>query len=482
MKYVVMPKRANEIDKYMIETLSIPSVILMEQAACGIADTVCELGGKKVIVLCGKGNNGGDGYAAARILLTRGYDVYIGAVGDAYTDDAKLNAALLKKLGRAVIIDKDSDFMKRHSDADIIVDALFGTGLTRTPEGVYAKLIDEINTSSAKVVAADIPSGIYGSNGQGEKAVKADITVTFQYAKPGHFIYPGREHTGKLIVKTIGTNEGLIPSDMFFIDSCSLEKRQNNTNKGSFGKLSIIAGKKGMAGAAVLCARASVAAGSGLTRVGTTEFCMNILQSSVPEATTVQLGKEHIEPIKAAEFIDGTAAIGPGLGTGSEIAETLKLILPLDIPKVVDADALNVIAEHPELKSLLKGALITPHPKEFSRLTGKNTSEILSDPVSAVKDFADKTGATVLLKGATTVISDGEKTAFVTAGSPAMAKGGSGDVLTGVAGSLIAQGHAPFEAAYMAAYFCGKAGEKAALKKGTYSVSPLDTIANLYME
>ena len=480
---MVSPKRAAEIDSYMINTLSIPSLVLMEQAAMGIADAVKEFhAAKKVIVLCGKGNNGGDGYAAARILITMGYDVCVLAAGEASTDDAKANAALIKKLGKLEYIDENSDFFGKHADADIIIDALFGTGLTRTPTGVYAKLIDEINKHTAKVVSADIPSGVYGANGQTEKAVKADVTVTFQYAKPGHFIYPGREYTGKLIIKSIGTNEGLIPSKMFHVDSCALEKRRNNTNKGSFGKLSVIAGKKGMAGAAVMCAKASVAAGSGLTRVGTTEFVMEPVQKNVPEATAVCLGEDTIDAGKAAAFAEGALAIGPGLGTGEDIYELLLKTLPLSIPKIVDADALNVIAEHNELRALLKGSLITPHPKEFSRLSGMSMDEILSDPIKATESLSKELGAAVLLKGSTTVVSDGERTAIVTAGHPGMAKGGSGDVLTGVAGSLTAQGYTPFEAGYMAAYFCGKAGERAAAKKGGYSMSPMDTKDNLSME
>ena len=481
MQPVVTPSRAANLDKFMIESLGIPSIVLMEQAANALAneaEKLCPPGGK-IAVICGKGNNGGDGFAAARILLTRGYDVWCGVVGGASTPDSEANALLLSRLNRLEALEDDSDFLARHSDACVIIDALFGTGLKRRPTGIYEKLINEINAHSAHVVAADIPSGVFGDNGQAETAVNADVTVTFQYPKPGHFIFPGREKTGVLKIAKIGVDNGLSPFDIFHVDALCLPSRKSNTNKGSFGKLSVIAGSKGMAGAAVLCARASIAAGSGLTRVGCTEYVAGVIQQSVPEATVEVLGQDAIEPEKALTFADGALAIGPGLGSGTHIADVLRLILPSELPKVVDADALNAISREKELLNIIKNAVITPHPKEFSRLSGMSVQEVLADPVKAASEFALGYNVTVLLKGATTVVADGAKTALITAGSPCMAKGGSGDVLTGVLGSFLAQGMGVFEGAYSAAYFCGKAGERAAAVMGDYSASPMDTIANL---
>ncbi|MBR0135020.1 MAG: NAD(P)H-hydrate dehydratase, partial [Clostridia bacterium] len=426
------------------------------------------------------GNNGGDGLAAARILLTRGYDVICGITGEPSTNDAYINAQFLIATGRLETIAENSGFI-RTSGADVIIDALFGTGLKRRPSGLYEELINDMNAHAAKVVCADIPSGVFGDTGQCELGVYADTTVTFQNVKTGHLVFPGREHTGKLVTAKIGADDRRDAFNKFWADEIVLPPRKSNTNKGSFGKLSIIAGSKGMAGAAVLAAKAAVKAGCGLTRVGTTEFAAAVVQKSAPEATVKILGAEDIDPKEALGFTEGALAIGPGLGTNASVKETVRVLIGLELKKVIDADALNVMAEDKAMLESLKNAVITPHPKEFSRLSGMSMSDILSDPVKAAGEFALMYKTTVLLKGATTVVTDGKRTVIVTAGSPAMAKGGSGDVLTGVTGALLAQGYAPFEAAYTAAYFCGRAGERAAKEKGEYSASPLDTIENLFM-
>lgn len=478
MQQIITPTQAAELDRTLIESYGIPGLVLMEQAATALANEAEKYAvNQKILVLCGKGNNGGDGWAAARILISRGYQVYVGTVTTELTGDVAANFQYFRITGNYEILEENTRFFEKHPDASVIIDALFGTGLSRDPVGLYAELIEKINAHPAAVVSADIPSGVFGANGRARTAVHADVTVTFQFPKPGHYLFPGREHTGKLVIAPIGP--ALDPhTHCFHADNCQLPSRSPNTNKGDYGRLLIVAGSKGMSGAAVFCAKASVAAGTGLTHVLCTESTANVLQISVPEAIVIPAGEESFAVDPESLPRHTALAIGPGLGKKSDIPALLSQLLSLPAPKVIDADALNVIAERPELFDLVKNAVFTPHPAEFSRLTGMRIEAILSDPLKAAMEFAEIHDTTVLLKGATTVVADANCAVFVTAGSPGMAKGGSGDVLTGVLGSLLAQGMDPFSAAYHAAYFCGKAGERAYAARGI-SMSPLDTIKHL---
>lgn len=479
MQNVITPSRAAEIDRHMIEQLGIPGVLLMEQAACATANEAEKLAdGKKILVICGKGNNGGDGWAAARILLTRGYDVRIGTVTTEFSGDAAANFAFFRQTNEYYeLLSEGTDFFSRNADAAVIIDALFGTGLHREPAGIYAELIEKINAHPAKVVAVDIPSGVFGADGYAKLAVKADVTVTFQYPKIGHYLFPGRELTGRLVIAKIGIDRAK-PSNIVHIDNIHLPERRLNTNKGSYGRLLIAAGSKGMAGAAVLCASASIAAGTGLTNVLCTEQTANVLQISVPEAIVNPCGTDAFNVDLTALPRFTAIAAGPGLGKSADILRLLQNLLPLSAPKVVDADALNVISQHPELLDITKNAVFTPHPAELSRLTGMHIDSILKNPIKAAVEFSVMHKTVILLKGATTVVTDGERITLITAGCPGMAKGGSGDVLTGVIGSLLAQGFGLFDAAAYGAYFCGKAGERAYEKRGI-SMSPMDTVKNL---
>ena len=475
MHQVITPARAAELDRTMIDTYGIPGLVLMEQAATAVADEAEKLArNQKILVLCGKGNNGGDGWAAARILMMRGYQVQIGTVTTEYQGDAAANFRFFHTTKQYELLEENTSFFEQNADASVIIDALFGTGLSREPAGLYAELIEKINTHPAAVVSVDIPSGVFGYDGFAKTAVHADVTVTFQYAKPGHYLFPGRELTGRLVIAPIG----LCPNPRSHIshaDHCTLPPRSANTNKGSYGRLLIAAGSKGMSGAAVLCTRAAIAAGSGLTYALCTESTANVLQLTVPEAIVHQAGKDTYSADPAAFPRFTALAMGPGLGKTPDIKTLLTQLLPMSAPKVIDADALNVIAEHPELFDMAKNAVYTPHPAEFSRMTGMRTEAILRDPLKAAMEFAEIHDTVVLLKGATTVVADAKHAVLVTAGSPGMAKGGSGDVLTGVLGALLAQGMDPFTAAYHAAYFCGKAGERAYEARGI-SMSPQDTI------
>ncbi|MBE5759354.1 MAG: NAD(P)H-hydrate dehydratase [Clostridiales bacterium] len=479
---VMFPETSGKIDRYMMDEMHIPGIILMERAASGIAQEIMKEfpAGGKAAVFCGGGNNGGDGYAAARILLTHGFSVVcISLTERELPQDAEINRNFIRNYKDTYISlteDNLEEVFEKVQDCHLVIDAIFGTGLSREPAGIYLKAIERINGLGKKVFAVDIPSGVFGKTGQYSNAVRAYKTITFQYRKPAHILYPGAEMCGEVVVCPIGL-DGDQEADMYYVDTLVMPKRKRNTHKGSYGSLALVVGSKGMAGAAVLSASASVAGGSGLTKVICPETALRIVQEQVTEATCVVSGTYHLAeedfPYALCETATALAA-GPGLGQNEEIRNILLKLLDQNHPKVFDADALNnLTAEDLRGKENL---VITPHPKEFSRLFGISMREVLADPVSAAKTAAKEYGIVILLKGAASVITDGNEVYLVGAGSPAMAKGGSGDVLTGLIGSLLAQGLKSIEAAYSAAYFCGEAGSLAAKRKGEYSAKARDTI------
>ncbi len=500
MNIVLNSREMRSVDEYMIETMRIPGLLLMENAAMGVCARIERDfdNTSAVHVFCGTGNNGGDGLAVARILLIRGYDVYVAIIGekDKMTDDARANYAMFENMDRRARFFEDAAPLSEWSmpRADVVVDALFGTGLARNVEGVHRAAIEHINSCSAFTLAVDIPSGINADTGAVMgAAVVADATVTFQYPKVGHFLFPGRGHAGELDIVKIGVDKGCaVPAraGLYAISSGDedlvLDKRPVDANKGNFGKAAIIAGSRGMAGAAVLCAQAAYRAGAGLVTVASVEEVVSIVQQSAPEATCKILSGEDGQlnrrsAFDAARMLKGKTAlaIGPGIGSGAELSEAVfEIIKNHPITKVIDADAINALADNTDVLLETEGdVILTPHVKEFSRITDKSVEEILADPLGLARDFAKKYGVTLLLKGATTIVASGEgQAALVCAGSPGMAKGGSGDVLTGVITGLAAQGKSAFESAVMGAYFAASAGELATEKYGEYSMTPMDTI------
>ncbi|MDL2237284.1 NAD(P)H-hydrate epimerase, partial [Christensenellaceae bacterium OttesenSCG-928-K19] len=340
MRIVLDSKQMRAVDNYMINTNKIPGLLLMENAAMGICDAVMERTDPCTVhVICGMGNNGGDGLAAARILLTYGYDVYVVLAGtlENMTEDAARNYGLFSVLDRRTKhIQSIEDLMDWEiPEANVIVDALFGTGIAREAEGFYKALIEYINSQDAAlVVGVDVPSGISADTGAVmDVAVRADITVTFQYPKMGHFLFPGREYCGELIVVPIGVDEGcevLQEAKVCVYESqdedICIGRRASNTNKGDYGRLMLIAGSKGMAGAAVLGARAATRVGAGLVTVGAGDDVLQVVQQAVPEATCKLLQDENGMLLKHSIFeiaraAKGKTAIaaGPGLGTSDEI-------------------------------------------------------------------------------------------------------------------------------------------------------------------
>ena len=495
---VLLSATMRSLDAHMSDNLHIPSLLLMENAAFGLTAAVFGQNGKdtKVIALCGTGNNGGDGFAAARQLAAKGCDVRVLLVGktDALRGDAATNAAFFE--GRIIEV---TDEAQAKAELDklcghVVIDALFGVGLSRDITGLHAAVINLLNQSGAYVIACDIASGIDADTGTVRgTAVHANETVTFQCAKPGHFLYPGRAHTGTLTIKEIGTTDGFDLGGLFAVTKTPyLPKRDAYTHKGSYGRLACVVGSQGMSGAGLLCVSAALRAGAGVVTTGIPSSLQGIFSSRIPESMTFALddfsGSLSDSCIPGLERLLGgktALAAGPGLSTSEGAAAAVRHMLTHhDIRKVFDADALTIISNDKAMLRDAKGDIVlTPHLSEFSRLCGCPVDEIERNAIVIAQEFAQAHGLTLLLKGATTLITNGTKTALVTAGSPGMARGGSGDVLTGVVGGLMCGGQQGgmegFEAALLGAYICGKAGEAAAHDLGELSMTAADTLSHI---
>lgn len=483
---VVSKETMQALDRHMIENMKIISLLLMENAAFGITTAVSDKfdTDTQVVVICGGGNNGGDGFATARQLMAKGYtvDIYLLSSAANLKGDAKTN------------VDFFGNDIKEVTDAKqicipnggVIIDAIFGIGLSREVTGLYADVIGVINSSKAYTIACDIASGIDSNAGQVlGTAVKADETITFACAKQGHMLFPGREYTGKLTVKEIGVfGDFDIGSMSAYRDGLELKKRTPNSHKGVYGKLACVVGSRGMSGAGIMCVGGALRAGAGLTTIGIPRNLQDICSSAVPECMTFALDDEQgALSFKCVpgidELIKGKTALAAGCGL-SVCSGTIKavehMVRNYDISKVFDADAINVISQNPSVLDQKAGNIVlTPHIGEFARLCKTE----ITNPLEQAKDFAEKHGVILLLKGATTIVTDGNRTAFVLTGTPGMAKGGSGDVLTGVIGGLLASGFSCFDAALYGAYICGKAGESAAKLYGEHSMTAMDTLSQI---
>lgn len=492
--------QSKALDSYMINEKKIPGIVLMENAALSVIDKICGMDDvSSAAVVCGTGNNGGDGFAVARGLMIRGYDVTVIAVGsvDRIRGDAKVNYDIIAGSHDIFFADdySDMDLISEMLPAsDIVIDAMFGTGLDRPVEGVYAGVIEAVNHCGRPVLSIDIPSGVNADSGQIMGCcVCADWTVTFQTAKRGHFLYPGAACVGELTVAVIGDDEGCDVYDgseveVFFPDDedLSVAARKSDANKGDFGKLLIIAGSEGMAGAARLCAEAAVRTGAGLTTVATVGYVADRLQTALPEVIVKVLrddnGAVHGDSVRALDSFladKDAVAVGPGIGTGEGARILVEhIVTNRDIIKVFDADALNVLSENMDILYEKEGRiLLTPHPKEFSRLSGLSVKDILSDPVEVVKNFAANYGVSVLLKGACTVVCDESgAVSFACGDVPGLAKGGSGDVLTGIIATLAAQNDDVSMSAVLGACLHKAAGLRAQEAMGEYSVTARDII------
>ncbi len=492
-----------EIDRRAATQFGIPPATLMENAGravlAAMADFLAGLAEHSFVVVCGRGNNGGDGFVVARLLHEAGLAVRCLLLwsADELRDDARVKYSQLVASGCRIeqyvpgmIIDAC-----RQSGA-VIVDALFGTGLKRPPAGKAAEAIEEMSTSTALVVAVDVPSGVDADTGAAPgPAVRAALTVTMGAQKPGLVLYPGRAHAGRVIVADIGFPPELLQGgDKFLLDGAAvrtmLPARRPDGHKGSFGTVAVIAGSAGFSGAAILATAAAVRSGCGLVRVACPRLIEPVIAAAVPEAVKVPLGDSNADCLgpesgptlrKLLETADAVA-IGPGLGTADRTSQLLIELAPaVRCPTVLDADGLNIAAAHPEVLSRFSAPLVlTPHPGEFGRLTSMSAQEVNSDRIGHSRAWAKEHSATLVLKGASTVIADPAGRVLVNPnGNSGLGTGGSGDILTGLIAGLLAQGASPPNAAAAAVFLHGLAADIAVPEMTEYCLGAGDLLRYL---
>ena len=492
---LVTANEMRQLDRAAIDEFGIPGIVLMENAGRGTAEAIlarfegqCEDG---VVILCGPGNNGGDGFVIARHLSNEDYDVQCLLVGsaDKLTGDAATNHAIVERLGIPVIqiqTEEEAEVAADEFDeAGVIVDALFGTGLTRAIEGPAALLIERVLAQSAPIVAVDIPSGISSDTGKPTgPAVFADLTCTLGLPKLGHYLYPGPDHCGEVVVIDISLPPDLL--DRFeprawTVDAIDIAPsflpRNEDTHKGTYGHVMILGGSRGMTGAAALAADAAVLSGAGLVTIAVPAPSLPTMEVLCTEALKAPLaadadGKLAADALAGAlEMAAGKSvvAFGPGLGQSAALRElAAAFVAQATVPLVIDADGLNNLAGNLGVLADANVPLVlTPHPGEMALLLGTDTATVQNDRPGAARELAKRTGAVVALKGAATIIAVPTGEIWInTTGNPGMASGGTGDVLTGLIAGLIAQGLETLEATVAGVFIHGAAGDSAAEETG----------------
>ncbi|MDT8400985.1 MAG: NAD(P)H-hydrate dehydratase [Bacteroidales bacterium] len=488
-------EKVREIDAYTIKNEPVQSIDLMERAAKALFNWYVDHFGRSgtVVVFAGPGNNGGDGLALSRMLADADFNVRVFylAFSSKMSKNLSLNKERLINQGKAEynkIIEPDDFPLIR--PGDVIIDAIFGSGLTRPAEGLSAEVISKINNAGARVVSVDIPSGLFGEDNTGnnpDTIVRADYTLTLQFPKLS-FFFPGNQHfVGKYYILPIGLHPAKIsstPTDYNLIDTSFvagiLKNRNKFDHKGNFGHGLMIAGSCGKAGAAVLASHAALRTGLGLLTAHVPRPIAEVIHAALPEAM-VQCDQSDlmVTEIPGPEKYDAIG-IGPGLGTKPNTRKGVRdLLEKYKGPIIIDADALNIIATENGLKELIpEDAVLTPHPGEFRRLTGSDGQGYAS--LLQQQEFSKKYKCVSVLKGAhTSVCLPDGRVWFNSTGNPGMATAGSGDVLTGMILALLAQAYRPSEAAIAAVFIHGLAGDLAAVKNGFESLIASDIIFNI---
>lgn len=507
MEWISQVEAIREGDAYAMERLKMPGLLLMEAAARSVMERLLQCVGKedKVLVLCGTGNNGGDGFAIARMLRAKGISVRVFLLGSTENlkGDAKTNFDMLAAQQISVFTQRQASVLEKMIDqSDWIVDAMLGTGLDREVDGFLKQVILYVNkmrhSGQIKVMAVDIPSGVAGNSGQVLGcAVEADETVTFCRLKPGLVLFPGCDYAGRVTVANIGIPENIPPFRKpyaFRLEGSDLPQilpqRQSRSHKGLYGHLLVIAGSRYMTGAAVFSGRSAYRVGTGLVEIALPKEATPIVQSSVPEAIFTAYDETSYENVIQKAMTASAVLIGPGLGrgeVGTLILKNLLTELPESIPLVMDADALNDIAADENLQQLCyarKGAkIITPHMGEASRLLNKPIEEVVTNPMAAVTELSERYGCTAALKDAMTIVRSPEGELFFNStGNNGMSTAGSGDVLAGMIGGLLAEGLQAFKAAYAGVYLHGAAGDLAKEQRGAYGMTASDIIEAINLE
>ncbi len=456
-----------ELDRIAIEEQGIPGIKLMNRAGTVVFDELCCRWPKarRIVVVCGGGNNGGDGYVVARLAREKGLEVILIALSDPATLQGDANTAW----GAAHVagLTTASFTAERLQDADVVVDAIFGTGLDREVSGEWAAAINAINASGVPVVAVDIPSGLHADTGRVlGTAIVAEVTVTFIGLKCGMLTGQGRDYCGTILFDDLGLPDAVyqqLPSSLQRFDwpqlKLLLPPRQRTAHKGAFGHVLIVGGNHGMAGAARLAAEASLRVGSGLTTVATRPEYVAAMAAARPEV--MWRGVENSADLQPLLQRATVVAIGPGLGQDGWAQQLLDAVIESKLPLVMDADALNFLAQEP-LRG--EGWILTPHPGEAGRLLHCSAADINHDRFNAVNQLAQQYGGVVVLKGAGTLIAADGEVAVCCGGNPGMATAGMGDVLTGVIAGLLAQGLSLKQAAQCGVALHAAAADKVAIE------------------
>ena len=493
------------LDRWTIEH-GTPGHVLMERAGAGAARALCERLHRPrgpVVVVCGRGNNGGDGFVVARHLRRARVPVEVWLAArpeEVRGDAARMLAAWRRARGTVRALGTPADveaLAHRLARAAAVVDALFGTGLNAPVAGVAAAVIAAINACGAPVLAVDIASGLSADTGAPlGAAVRATVTATFGYPKVGQLMYPGVEHTGLLAVVDIGIpREALatVAPGTVLLESeevgAHLPPRRRDAHKGDFGHVLVIAGSRGKTGAALLAAQAAARSGAGLTTLAVPATLQAVLEAQVREAMTAALADTGDG---AAALADGAAVnalladreavvCGPGMGQAPATrALVAHVVRQCAAPLVLDADGLNAVAGSALLRDRPGPTVVTPHPGEMARLQSGDTARVQADRLGAARAFARAERVVVVLKGARTIIASPDgATAICPTGNPGMASGGTGDVLSGVIGALLAQGLAAYDAAALGVFAHGAAGDAVAARQGETGLLASDLLAEL---
>lgn len=493
------------VDRKAIEDIGLPGPVLMENAGLRVAAVVRGIfsrkEGLKVVVVSGRGNNGGDGFVAARHLRNEGYDVRVIllATVEDLKNDALLNARICRNMGLAPAEAPDNAGWSRANrllrDADAVIDAVFGTGLTKPADGLFARVIEDINACPGLKVAVDVPSGLSSDTQEViGPAVRADVTVALAAPKVCHVLPPAEEHVGTLVVADIGLPRQLLEDESFKLEMVEAErllgcfgKRRRDSHKGTYGHVLVVGGSRGKSGAAALAGRAALKAGAGLVTVAVPGGSLPAVARSMAELMTEPLPETKegtISPeavprvLELSRGKDGLV-LGPGLSTHPGAARFVRELLGrVKIPLVLDADGLNILAEQRDLfDALPRPSILTPHPGEFGRILGLGVGDVLKRRLELVTEFASGRGVVLVLKGHRTLTAAPDGRVFInSSGNPGLATGGSGDVLSGLAGGQLVQMKDPLNAALSAVYVHGLAGDLAADETGQKALTASDII------
>lgn len=506
--YLVTGEEMGKLDRETMQNFYLPGVVLMEQAALRVAELVSlKLGGqvinKRLLVFAGKGNNGGDGFAAARLLDKAGANVTVFLIcppGE-LKGDALTNYRILQQFGvKIYILQKEADLQRvvlALINTDLIVDALYGTGFKGNITGLTANLVEMLNESSVPILSVDLPSGLDADTGKiGDIVIKAEATITFGLPKIGLILEPGAGYAGELWLGDISLPNQLIEkasykTKLVTADFCRklLPRRSSIGHKGTFGHVFAIGGSEGMTGAICLASEAALRTGAGLVTAGIPRSLNNVLEMKLtevmtkplPETESVTIGLEALEHILSQQNKTDALLIGPGMAKHPSTGSLLKAVLSkLEKPVVLDADALNLLnGEDPGefFRSIKSPVVITPHPGEMAGLLGRPIREVQYNRVQIAKEAAKDWQVVVVLKGAKTLIANPDGNLYINpTGNPGMATGGSGDVLAGMIAAFLGQGLNPTQAAVLAVYLHGLAGDFGATEKGQFALTAGDLL------